>query len=571
MMGDDYAGYDESKGDPNIKPKPAPPPRLHKAEETSLTITFPPQEQFISKIKAQAMPIVLIKDPQNPFSSFGPPGGVSVDVTNPDGDIKSATTCIFKGLRPGTRYITRLICTNPAGTTAGRISGKYLTGPMKPEAPTFLHAKPNSIFIKFQDQGRQGCQEVSKLTIGVARAGQADPFAKENKPGEMSDSSPKCSELKQARIQKLHPGSLYVFRLVVHNASGSAVGAVSQPMLTMPGVPSRLREDSTKRTSSSVTVKFQPHGQHLTKLEIQYTKLAGTKRTFEMLMKDGGKSVSIDDPRQANNFTIKGLQGNSKYVFRLVATNASGSTVGNVLGPITTVEFAPEMLDKSGWMYEVPPQQPKKGLARRLSSRGKTQPKKYWYVIDGRLLNWFTDTDTKEEVGFLHLSKLKRITYLPDADKQARQFALILKNGTKMTLECESTDPNIRTHEYTLSWMKAIQNALTAQNQPQEAKKEGRRASIQPAAEDELEELLEEEEEEEDEFGDEDWDDGFGGDDDENGGFGGFDEEEGGFGDDDFAGDGFGDAGDDEEGEIFGEDFDGGDEFGGFDEEEEGF
>jgi len=39
MMGDDYAGYDDSKGDPNVKPKPAPPPRLHKAEETSITIT----------------------------------------------------------------------------------------------------------------------------------------------------------------------------------------------------------------------------------------------------------------------------------------------------------------------------------------------------------------------------------------------------------------------------------------------------------------------------------------------------------------------------------------------------
>ena len=41
---------------------------------------FPPQEQFITKIRAQAMPVVLVKDPSNPFASFGPPGGITVDV-----------------------------------------------------------------------------------------------------------------------------------------------------------------------------------------------------------------------------------------------------------------------------------------------------------------------------------------------------------------------------------------------------------------------------------------------------------------------------------------------------------
>lgn len=569
MMGDDYAGYDDSKGDPNVKPKPAPPPRLHKAEETSLTITFPPQEQFITKIRAQAMPVVLVKDPSNPFASFGPPGGVTVDVKGTgsgEDAVRQAAECVFAGLRPGTRYICRLLCTNPAGSVAGRISGKYLTAPSPPTLPTFLHAKANSIFIKFPDQGKGGSQEVTKLTIGVARAGPADPFDPSNKPGEMSDSSAKCSELKQARIQKLHPGSLYVFRLVVHNASGSAIGKCSNPMLTMPGTPSRLREDSTKRTSSSVSVKFQPHGQHLTKLVLQYTKLSGTKASFEQLMKQGGKECEIANPREATEATVEKLAGNSKYVFRLVATNPSGSSIGNVLGPITTVEFAPDMLDKSGWMHEVPKMDGKKTLGRRLSSRSKAKPKKYWYVIDGRLLNWFTDTDAKEEVGFLHLSKLKRITYVPDSDGQARQFALVLKSGQKMTLECDSSDPNVTTHDYTLSWMGAIQKALTAQGAPAGAKKEGRRASIQPAGDDELDDLLDDEEEaEDDEFGDDDWGDDFGGggDDEGDGGFGGFDDEDdGGFGDDDFGGDGFGEGGEVEGEEAFAEVED--DEFGGF-------
>lgn len=558
MMGSDFMGYDNSKGDPNIKPKPAPGPTLHSVTAHELHVTFPEQEQFITKIRAQAMPMFLVKDPNDPFASFAQPFGVEVDVKGSDGDPKTANNVVFKNLRPGSKYICRLICTNPAGTVAGRPSNGMWTAPDKAEAPQFLHAKSTSIYIKFPDQGKGGTQFITKLTIGVAKVPQdgSDPFDPKNKPGEMSDSSLKCGELKQARIQKLQPGSQYVFRLITHNSAGSAIGATSQPMLTMPGTPSRLREDSTKRTSSAVAVKFQPHGQHLTALKIQYAKLQGTKSTFEKLMEKDGKSLSIPDPQNATDFTVTGLTGNCKYVFRLVATNPSGTSVGSGLGPITTVEFSPDQQDKSGWMMEVPKLDGKKTLARRLSSRSRAKPLKYWYVIDGRLLSWFTDTDAKEEVGFLHLSKLKRITYVPDSDGQARQFALVLKNQTKITLECASSDPNVTTHDYTLSWMSAIQKALTAQSAPAGPKKEGRRASIQAATEDDLLES-DEEPEEDDEFADDNWGEGF----DDDGGFGGFedDEEED---DADFGGSGFTPADDTlaEDEQEFG---------GGFDEENE--
>lgn len=172
------------------------------------------------------------------------------------------------------------MCKNPAGTVPGKASAATLTLPAEPPAPGFLHSKATMVFIRFPEQGLGGTQVVSKLTIGVAKAGPADPFAPENKPGEMSDASPQCALLKQARIQKLQPGQLYVFRLICTNAAGSTIGAVSQPMLTMPGPPSRLREDTKLRASDSVTLKFVAHGQHLTKLTMQYAILAG-KSKFE--------------------------------------------------------------------------------------------------------------------------------------------------------------------------------------------------------------------------------------------------------------------------------------------------
>jgi len=270
---------------------------------------------------------------------------------------------------------------------------------------------------------------------------------------------------------------------------------------------------------------------------------------------------------------VKKLTGNSKYVFRLAAKNKSGHTIGTVLGPITTVEHAPEMLDKSGWMTEVPVAAGKKksGLARRLSSRSAAKGQKYWYVIDGRLLNWFSDIKMQDEVGFLHLSKLKRITYVPDKDGQARVFSLLLKTGQKITLECASSDPNLTTHDYTMGWMSSIQRALSgmqksmAEFKKEEAgkKKEGRRASIKAADEDELED------DEDVDFGDgAEKEDGFDmeaegfGDDGEEDGFGdGF----GGFGEGDDEDDDFGGGGEDEEEDD--DDFGGDGDFGGFEAE----
>lgn len=223
-----------------------------------------------------------------------------------------------------------------------------------PPAPTFLRAKASSIFIRFPENSRGGKQQVSKLTIGVAKAGPADPFAPKNKPGTMSDASPNAATLKQAQIQGLAPGTLYVFRITVENAAGKSVGAVSAPMLAGP----------------------------------------------------------------------------------------------------------------AGWMTEVPPAAPKGN--------------KYWYVIDGSLLKWFTNVDMKDEVGFFHLFKLKSITYVPGKDGQARVFSLLLKTGEKITLQCESSDPNLTTHDYTTGWMSAIQHALAGMREAA-GKKEGRRASIQAA------------------------------------------------------------------------------------------
>jgi hypothetical protein len=62
-----------------------------------------------------------------------------------------------------------------------------------------------------------------------------------------------------------------------------------------------------------------------------------------------------------------------RYVFRLLAENPSGRNIGPILGPITTVEHAPEMLDKSGWMTIMPKVTAGKGRRLSLKSSKKVR------------------------------------------------------------------------------------------------------------------------------------------------------------------------------------------------------
>jgi len=287
MMGDDYDhGYDDSNGDPNVKPKRAPPPKMvvQDVTQTSMRLVFPAQQQFLQKLTVQLIDAHAISDAANPFSSFSTSNKEQCFAVDPPDDPKTATSCVIEGLKPGNPYFSRLLLRNPAGATPGTTSKLLVTKPAAPAAPEHLHAKSNVIYIKFPPQNLGGQQHVTKLTIGVARAGPSNPFAAKHKPGEMSDSGPTCALLKQARVQKLTPGSLYVFRLTAHNAAGSTVGEISTPMLTAPATPSRLHEDSRQRTSSEIAVKFEPHKQHLKKLTIQYAVLQGRAK-FDDLMK----------------------------------------------------------------------------------------------------------------------------------------------------------------------------------------------------------------------------------------------------------------------------------------------
>eukprot|EP00041_Stephanoeca_diplocostata_P035157 m.1229055 g.1229055 ORF g.1229055 m.1229055 type:complete len:550 (+) comp24649_c0_seq26:194-1843(+) len=443
VMGDDGGDWDD--GDPNIKPRVAPAAVQVEGSATqeSVTVKFPAQKQCLSKLVVECMPASCIpgfnasKMKGDPFDHYTSTAGFIVQPTDPI----NARTATFEGLAPGQAYFTRLVCTNPSGTTRGKCSEALYTLPQVPPAPLLGYATSQSVCIKFPKQGKG----ITKLSIEMA-LWCADPFGPQNKKrGMLSDEGPHIGERSSGLVRNLRPGTPYVFRLITTNAGGNAIGPMSKPIKTIPKPPPAPLEDVTGRKDTEISLKWKPVGQDCIKLQLEYAILSG-KGTFNKLKENGGRTITIGNAQEATGYVVKNLKPNTNYIFRLVQFNSSGSANGALLGPIKTVSFSPDMLDQSGWLYEaaIGKELARTGTIKRRSSKSKFP--KYWYTLDGKLLSWFKDVDG-EEINYLHLGKTETIESKDD------MVILTLKNKKQMLkLRAFSDNPNEEASTIAQKW-----------------------------------------------------------------------------------------------------------------------
>eukprot|EP00040_Diaphanoeca_grandis_P017993 m.94635 g.94635 ORF g.94635 m.94635 type:complete len:586 (+) comp26741_c0_seq1:139-1896(+) len=561
VMGSDYNhGGDFDAGDPNIKPRtPAAPEKniKKKVKHGTIHVKFPAQKQWLTKLVVQCLPCKFITEDKknNPFALFTSANGYIVQPKDPG----TATTAKFDKLPDGGQYIFRLVATNPSGTVYGHHSASIFTLPKVPPAPEFGYASAKSVSIKFPPQGLG----ITKLSIEMA-VFCADPFGPDNKKkGMLTDTSKHIVTRTSGLVKNLKPGVQYVFRLVISNPAGSVTGSQSMPIKTLPKKPFAPREETTGRTDSTIQLKWAPLGHEISKLVLQYAVLSG-KDTFENVKKNGGRDITLSNPQDINGYTIKSLKASTNYVMRLIAYNSSGKSTGEICGPIKTVTFAPDMLDHSGWLYEIPSgkgAKPAKGK-RKMSFR-KAETPKYWYTIDGKLLSWAA-TVGGEEINYLHLGKTKAVQV------QEADIILPLKDTAKtktqsaLCLRAFSDDPNIDDKGIAKKWGEALHHARTGEKAVEAEMKAAAMVQAVAIDGDDLDAIDRDvaEEAEDDEDGgfeeDEDFGGGFGDDDDEDdeddggGGFGGggFDEDEDDEEDEDDTG--FGEVDEDEEEEASG-------------------
>jgi len=87
------------------------------------------------------------------------------------------------------------------------------------------------------------------------------------------------------------------------------------------------------------------------------------KQTFQKL--EGGKEIELENPRNCTGYICKGLTPDKSYVFRLIATNASGDAVGEIGGPVKTVG--------KKWRHFLPPPKSLLGFSRPSLLPGHSQ------------------------------------------------------------------------------------------------------------------------------------------------------------------------------------------------------
>jgi hypothetical protein len=128
-----------------------------------------------------------------------------------------------------------------------------------------------------------------------------------------------------ATLSGLAAGTTYYYRLVATNAAGTAFGAVKSFTTTGSTAPLAVTLAPTAVTATSATLAGQvdPKGQ-ATAFAFEY----GTTTAFGSLsaVDNAGAGGSTEDV----SLPISGLAPATTYLYRLVATNASGSTTGVV-------------------------------------------------------------------------------------------------------------------------------------------------------------------------------------------------------------------------------------------------
>jgi hypothetical protein len=315
--------YDEDLGDPNVKPKtpPAPTEVADRRTHDTLVLQFPKQQQFLTKLVLQATPAPPpdAKGGENPFAGFSPQAADNRVVEAP-GDAKTANQIVLTALKPGQRYVVRLVATNPSGTVAGRISDAFMTAPSKPDPPTLLVAEANSATITFPAQH----QSLEGLQVEVVRGDGDMRGEKAFEGGSLfigKVGKPQTTE--KTSIVGLVRGQRYFARLRINNMAGEAVSEPSEPFVTLPNVPV-VDEDHSKRTDTQVALRFEACGDYTTKLEVEVCQ--GSKPSF-----DKATSFEVPEAKSATSYVVTQLEPGKKHFFRLKVSNISGMAYSDPL------------------------------------------------------------------------------------------------------------------------------------------------------------------------------------------------------------------------------------------------
>jgi phosphodiesterase/alkaline phosphatase D-like protein len=265
-----------------------------------------------------------------PTTAFGTivPASGTLDAGSDVGDVSQPPQAI-SGLSPGTTYYFRACANNDASGagTANQVCGDVLafttTGTSVPSVST--NAATAIADTSAQVNGTvnaHGAGTVYVFEYGTSTAfGQIGPVPSGNA------GSGTASLAVSTSLSGLQPRTTYYYRLVATNSQGTTRGPVQSftttGAATAPAVTTTAASNVTQ-TGALLRGTVNPRGQ-TTAFTFEY----GTTTNF-------GQITAVDNAGNHNSVVpvslpVSGLTPNTTYRYRLVATNATGTTAGPVM------------------------------------------------------------------------------------------------------------------------------------------------------------------------------------------------------------------------------------------------
>jgi phosphodiesterase/alkaline phosphatase D-like protein len=231
------------------------------------------------------------------------------------------------GLTPNTTYLYRVVAQNAAGVTMGAVRS-FMTGPVaKPIVTTgaatavtsgaaTISATVNPQALSTSYLFEYGTTVALGSTTMLTSAGSANNTAIPV----------------SAALTGLTANRTYLYRIVASNSLGTSTGAIMTFNTGTSGAPIVTTGTPTSLANTTATLNAQvnPHGQATTA-----TFEWGTSTSFGHITTVVALDNAFADEPLAAGLT--GLTADTTYVYRVVATNASGT----IAGPVRTFNTGP--------------------------------------------------------------------------------------------------------------------------------------------------------------------------------------------------------------------------------------
>jgi phosphodiesterase/alkaline phosphatase D-like protein len=257
----------------------------------------------------------------NTLATFTPTSRQAVGAGSADNSVSAAVT----GLALGTTYYYRVVAENASGTQEGRIASFTTALPNSP--PGVATEAATSVTIS--GAVLNGTVNPNELdTTAVFEWGTHLDLATYTSTAPQLLGVGTTSVAITASLSGLTPGTTYYYRVTATNAAGPSEGTIVR-FDTVAQPPTVTTGAATAITGNGATLNgsVNPNGLAVSDYHFEY----GTDPTLATFTVTSLQTLAAGFTGQGTTDSISGLTPGTTYYFRVVATNAAGTSNGTIV------------------------------------------------------------------------------------------------------------------------------------------------------------------------------------------------------------------------------------------------